>query len=250
MNLTSLHKLFLFAVILFYIPACSSGDDASDAETKREINSSLFLLSKGLKTDALKGELLKLLEKDASMYSVAVVVNASSTEKKKRKKTRKIKLQFHELGFDSSRVEMFDLMTRNSNELKNFDIIYILGGNPFLLLDQVNKSGSRDLLYELAYQNKILMGYSAGALLLGPDLSLMNSADSLLGFNELGLQELDCIGLYDFYIFPHYDDFTAQAPELITVINDFESGSKLPVQRLNDDQGIIFQNGKMRIIGK
>jgi len=94
------------------------------------------------------------------------------------------------------------------------------------------------------------MGYSAGSLLLGPDLSLMNHVDTLLGFNEIGLKELSCIGLYNFHIFPHYTDFTSQVPELITKIEQYESQSDLPVYRLNDNQGIVYQNGRIKIIGK
>jgi len=94
------------------------------------------------------------------------------------------------------------------------------------------------------------MGYSAGALLLGPDLSLMYHVDTLLNFNEMGLKELSCIGLYHFHIFPHYTDFTSQVPELITKIEQYESQSDLPIYRLNDNQAIVYHNGKIRIIGK
>lgn len=210
----------------------------------------LFLLSKGLTTDILKEEFLKFLEKEPSIHSVAIVVNASSTDKKKRKKTKKIKIQFEAMGFDSTKIQLFDLMKTSPKKLSEFDIIYILGGDPFLLLDEVNKSGARTMLKELAYQNKILMGYSAGSLLLGPDLSLMNHVDTLLGFNKIGLKELSCIGLYDFYIFPHYIDFTSQIPELITKIKEYESQCVFPIYRLNDNQGITYKNGIIEIIGK
>jgi dipeptidase E len=210
----------------------------------------LFLLSKGLKTDTLKSAFLNLLEIEPANYSVAVIVNASSSDKKKRKKVQKIKAEFTEIGFDSTKIEMFDLMQRDPQELADFDIIYTLGGNPFLLLDEVNKSGARAILKELATQGKILMGYSAGSLLLGPDLTLFNAADSLLGFNEIGLTELSCLGLYDFHIFPHYANFTGQAPELIPIINEFEKQSDFPVYRLNDNQAIIYRNGEIEIVGQ
>jgi dipeptidase E len=210
----------------------------------------LFLLSKGLTTDTLKLAFLNFLENKPITYSVAVIVNASSSDKKKKKKTKKIKIQFSEIGFDSTKIEQFDLMQRNPQELSKFDIIYILGGNPFRLLDEVNKSDSRKILKELTYQDKILMGYSAGSLLLGPDLTLMNHTDSLLEFNEIALKELSCLHLYNFHIFPHYTNFTKQVPELIKQINQFERQSELPIYRLNDNQGIIYQDGEIELIGQ
>ena len=157
-----------------------------------------------------------------------------------------MKVRFHDMGFDSLKIEQFDLMVRDPKELSEFDIIYILGGNPFLLLDEVMKSRADKVLKELAFQDKILMGYSAGSLLLGPSLELMDHADSLLGFNEIELKKLDCLGLYNFHIFPHYADFTNQVPELIAKINEFENKADLPVYRINDNQGIIYKDGKLR----
>lgn len=242
--------VLLIAAILF---ACSGKKgnhiDKSSVDQLDQAYPTLILLSAGLTTDTLISAFLNTLDRDPMMYSVAVVVNASTTNKKKYKKTKKIKTQFSEMGFDSTIVEQFDLMHRKHEELSAFDIIYILGGNPFLLLDELNKSGFRSVLKELVNQDKILMGYSAGSLLLGPDMMLMDRADSLLGFNDIGLKELTCLGLYDFYIFPHYADFTSQAPELIPIINEFEAETEYPLYRIKDNQGIIFHNGKVQIIG-
>ena len=148
------------------------------------------------------------------------------------------------------KIEQFDLMLRDPVELSEGDIIYVLGGNPFLLLDEVKKSGADKVLKDLAYQDKILMGYSAGSLLFGPSLVLFNYTDSLLGFNEIGLKELDCLGLYHFHIFPHYADFTNQEPELVGNIDEFEKQSDLPINRINDNQAIIYKEAKIEIIGK
>lgn len=240
--------------MILIMSSCISTADRSEGnvptDESRSLSSKLFLLSKGLTTDTLKKEFLDLLEKDPQLHSVAVVVNATTTEKKKFKKTKKVKVQFEQIGFDSTKIDLFDLMKRSPEDLYSYDIIYILGGNPFQLLDEVNRSGADTVLINLASQDKILMGYSAGSLLLGPDLTLMNYVDSLLEFNQLGLKELSCAELYNFYIFPHYEDFSNQVPELRTKIKEFESMTEVPVYRLNDNQGIICINGEVQIIGK
>jgi dipeptidase E len=209
----------------------------------------LFLMSKGLVNDSLKAEFLKYIDEDPALLSVAVVVNATGSERKKIKKTAKVKKRFAEIGFDSSSVEMFDLLKRDNADLYTFDIIYILGGNPFRLLSEVKSTKADSTLIDLSQKGKILMGYSAGSLLCGPDLKLMNAVDSLLEFNEQGLDELSCLNLYEFYIFPHYEDFTNQVPELKDMIIDFENHSVLEVIRLNDNEAVVIENGERRVIG-
>ena len=253
MKSNTIHIFLLSAAILFLSSSCNPNNtqkkEIDEKASTDQTNSKLLLLSKGLTTDTLKHEFLNLLKKEPSLHSVAVVANASSTEKKMHKKTKKVKVEFAELGFDSTKIVLFDLLKTPANQLEQFDIIYILGGNPFKLLDVVHKSGAGATLKNLMHQEKILMGYSAGALLLGPDLSQMDYVDSLLGFNEIDLKELSCIGLYDFYIFPHYKDFTSQVPELSAKIEEFESSTNRPLYRLNDNQGILYQNGAVKIIG-
>lgn len=245
--------LFLIITTLLLLGSCRerkvSNEEKESAAISNQSYPRLFLLSKGLTTDTLKKEFLNFLDGDLEKLSVAVVVNASSTDHKKRKKTKKIKVQFNSIGFDSTRIELFDLMKRSPQELSKFDIIYILGGNPFLLLDEVNKSGAHSVLKELAYQDKFLMGYSAGSLILGPDLTLMNNVDTLLGYNEYDLKQLSCVGLYDFQIFPHYSNFTTQVPELIDKIDEYELKSNYPIYRLDDNQGIIYRDGVIKIVG-
>lgn len=244
-----LTSLILLITVLTGVMSCQSRNEHLQSAHKINHSPRLFLMSKGLVSDTLKAELINFINEDPSALRVAVVVNATSTENKKLKKTNKVKDRLSSIGFDSSRIEMFDLLKRNTADLHKFDIIYILGGNPFNLLAEVRSSGAEPVLEELAANNKVLMGYSAGALLLGPNLDLMNAVDSLLGFNEIALKTLDCLNLYDFLIFPHYRDFTNQVPELIQMINNFEDTSTLEVVRLNDGQGIIIENGILRIVG-
>ena len=242
----------ILAIAVFITSSCLTGtDDTKKPDNQTETtHPSLFLLSKGLKSDTLKEAFVRFIGQDPAGMSVAVVVNASSSDKKKNKKTRKVREQFAPLGFDTTKIALFDLMKTPPKKLADYDLVYILGGNPFLLLDEAAKSGALPVLKEFGLKGKKLMGYSAGSLLLGPDMSLMNYADPLLGFNELGLTELTCVGLYDFHIFPHYRDFTAEVPELADSISAFEAQASLPVYRLNDNQGILYENGKAQIIGK
>ena len=110
-------------------------------------------------------------------------------------------------------------------------------------------SSAHKVLKKLAHSDKILMGYSAGTLLFGPNLELFDSVDSILGFNEIELKKLECLGFYQFLIFPHFTDFTSEFPGLSDEIKSFESKSNYRVIRLNDDQGISYKKGIVKMIG-
>ena len=253
MNFQFCKPIFLFVFLGVFVLACNSSDNNANKKQKQTtIQPKLFLLSKGLETDTLKQAFLDFLDTEVNEQTVAVVVNASSSEKKKVKKVKKVKSRFYEIGFDSTKIELFDVMKRNPRELVDFDIIYTLGGNPFLLLDEVRKSGAGAVMSEIAYEykDKVLMGYSAGTLLLGPNMELMNAVDSLLGFNEMRLTELNCLELYDFLIFPHYDEFTAEVEGLAEAIRQFEEQSTFEIIRLNDNEGIMIKGGRMQIVGR
>lgn len=253
MNFLLSKPVFLFVWLGMIALACNPRvDNANQTQEQTTIQPKLFLLSKGLETEALKQAFLDFLDTEVNNQTVAVIVNASSSDKKKVKKVKKVKSRFHEIGFDSTKIELFDVMKRNPRELVEYDIIYTLGGNPFLLLDEVKKSGAGAVLYEIAYEykDKVLMGYSAGTLLLGPNMELMNAVDSLLGFNEMQLTELRCLELYDFLIFPHYDEFTSEVEGLAEAIRQFEANSSFKIIRLNDDEGIMIRDGQMELVGR
>ena len=91
MKKKSFKIIALFIITIF----CACGGEKANHENNSIDNKpdktypSLFLLSKGLTTDTLKLSFLDQLKKEPRLNSVAVVVNASSTDKKKRKKRTK-----------------------------------------------------------------------------------------------------------------------------------------------------------------
>lgn len=244
--------LFTLISILFIIgastPFSCQQPQTQNAQPKTFHTPSLFLLSKGFENDSLKAAFLDFINLAPARQRIAVIPNATNKKSKQVKKTQKAKGQFAEMGLDSSLVDLFDITQTDPQGLHAYDIIYILGGNPFVLLDHLKQTGTDSVLIRLAQEGKILMGYSAGALILGPNLELMNEVDSLLGFNEMGLQNLDCLGLYDFVMFPHFEDFTSQVEGLAEVISHYEARADHKIYRLNDNQGIAYKDGKVRMI--
>ena len=213
------------------------------------LTSKLFLLSKGLVSDALKAHFVSFIGENRATVTVAVIPNAINSEEKMFSKTEKVKKRFVTIGFDTSKISLFNIETTNPAQLLNYDLIYILGGNPFLLLEKLKATQTDSILQEFAALGKTIMAYSAGVLILGKDLNMMNDLDDLLGFNEIELENLDGLALYhDFKIFPHYDEFTEEVDGLKEAIEIYQQENQVKLFLISDDQGIIYENGKARLI--
>ena len=87
-------------------------------------------------------------------------------------------------------------------DLNPFDVIFVCGGNTFYLLQQIQLSGSVNLIRKLVENGKIYIGSSAGSVVAGPDiyptymLDRAEQAPNLKGYQGLGLT--------DILVFPHW----------------------------------------------
>jgi dipeptidase E len=86
-------------------------------------------------------------------------------------------------------------------DLKDFDYIYMSGGNTLYLLRQSQKSGFIPLIKELVNnQGKIYIGTSAGSIIAGK-----KCPDYLLDQNEVAeMENVDGYGFVNFTIMPHW----------------------------------------------
>lgn len=83
------------------------------------------------------------------------------------------------------------------------NVLIISGGNTFNLLNNLRESGlDTSIRYFLNKPNFVLSGFSAGALVLTPNIKICNLPD--FDDNLVGLKDLNSLGVVDFEVFPHY----------------------------------------------
>ena len=83
------------------------------------------------------------------------------------------------------------------------NILVISGGNTFNLLRNLRESGLDTSIRQfLNKPNFVLSGFSAGALVLTPNIKICNLPN--FDENSAGLKDLDSLGVVDFEVFPHY----------------------------------------------
>ena len=200
----------------------------------------LFLTSAGLPPETTE-EFLKLLGKKPEKTRVCFITTASYPEEDKWfvEKDRKRLL---ELGF---KITELDLKQENEkslkDKLKNFDVIFVEGGNTFYLLKYVRESGFNKTLKSFLDRGGIYLGVSAGSMIAG--LNIKSAEWEHIDKNIVGLEDLTGLKLVSFVISVHIDESN------IRIIKECTSKVNYPVVALTDKQAILVENGTQRIIG-
>lgn len=101
--------------------------------------------------------------------------------------------------------------TALARTLADYPLVWVRGGNTFVLRAQFARSGADAVLPELlAADALVYAGYSAGACLLTPDLHGLESTDDPAEVEPTcGIEpRWDGLGLVDHHIVPHLDSAT------------------------------------------
>ncbi|MGE6376839.1 Type 1 glutamine amidotransferase-like domain-containing protein [Peribacillus muralis] len=142
-----------------------------------------------------------------------------------------------------NQVDFMDVEFAFPERLKQYNVIYMNGGNPFHLLYHMKKSGADFIVKDLAEQNTVFVGGSAGAIILAPNIDVVNHFTPQL--NSVDMQNLAGLGLTDIAVFPHYDRddlFPNTAGKSIEVrLKEFEHINECSVVRMKDDESILIQ---------
>jgi len=198
----------------------------------------IILTSHGFKKNKkLKQQLLGLLPSLTKKLSVVIVTTASAEWKEKNKHAVSAKRVLEKMGF--KKVIFLDVEFENPNKLKDFDIIYISGGNPFYLLYHLKKSGADKIIKKLANKGIILIGVSAGATVLGPSIKIVQYFDNKK--NIVKLKDFSALKLTDIIILPHYKI------EYEYNVKDFEKKCRCKVTRLKDNQAVLIFSNKIKL---
>lgn len=199
--------------------------------------SSLLLTSCGFYTEDIKNQFLDFIDRDFSQLKVSIITTASPMKENNRYAQRAMQ-DFKDMGFHH--INFVDIEFDDPHILIHRDVIYINGGNPFTLLYYAKKSGADEIIKTLAAQNVIIVGVSAGALLLGPNINIVDFFTPQM--NTMGLTDFKALGVTDKLIFPHYDRedvFKDSSNKTIEErIVEFESNENCKVTRLKEEEYI------------
>lgn len=126
-----------------------------------------------------------------------------------------------------------------NKDIKHFSAIYIGGGNTYKLLKVINRSGFSIVLKDYIQNGGIIYGGSAGAIILGKDISTVKEEN--IKYNYGSSLGLSLIG--DYSIICHYqEDKDVQIKEYLKENNN-------PVIAIPEGVGLVVKGNLMTVLG-
>jgi dipeptidase E len=185
--------------------------------------------------------------------SAAVIFNARDAVPSER--LNYVEQEFGSLRVLGFRTEELDLRAFFGDtvglraNLRAYDLVFVVGGNTFVLARAMAESGFGVAIGELLEEDRIVYaGYSAGACIVGPDLDgchLIDEADVVAdGFTAE--VEPRALGWLPWRIVPHFRSEHEEAP-LAQLAVEYLLGASLPFQALRDGQAFVV-NGRRRYL--
>ena len=197
----------------------------------------ILLCSNGLTSQALLKAAGKICVPGAK---AAVVVTADPVFKEKNYHVPRSVQQLELLG---CQVDIFDFDTMPAELLRSYNVVELIGGNPYYLLSSIRAHGGEAVLRQVA-ETGLLIGWSAGAVVLGPSFAVADCFISHLREN-VELNGENCLGFTDVQILPHY----STRGDMEAVCRTYEKKTNSCVARLCDGEGgLVDQQGQVKKI--
>ncbi len=197
----------------------------------------------GNEVDKLK-ELLPTENKKTAYISNALDFS-DDLERRKKSEQSDIK-QLEELGLDVEIVDLRDYFNKQDElekKISKFGVIWVRGGNLFVLRQAMEISGFDGILRKLIEKNKILYGgYSAGVCVLAPVLKGMDLLDdpNIKPYDDQSEIIWDGLGILNYSVIPHYQSGHAEAENAKKAV-EYMIENKILFKVLKDGEVIVIE---------
>lgn len=198
----------------------------------------LYLTSAGLENDIVANYFATMFlpkePKDLSFLVVSIQDNESDAFY-----LQKTKDELKSIGV--SDIEVFELRDKPfiPTNKDGYDVIYVCGGNTFVYLDRIRKTGLERFIIDSVRSNRsIYVGVSAGSIIAGPDITIAGNENP----NDIGLTEFKGLCLTDFIIYPHYTE------DQIKELDKFKTATGHQIIELEDSQAIYLNYSNIGLL--
>lgn len=172
---------------------------------------------------------------------VGYISSASDPERKWFLERQKYYSQYNiDLNFYFDLEQAYDL--NKLDDLFSCDAIHLSGGNTYHFLQRLKARKLLQPLREYASNGGILIGVSAGAILMTPDISTTFLCGNV---RMKGMDDTASLGLVDFAFVPHFEQPESRLPELIAYSQEYQT----TVYGCPDGAGIIVDGDQIEFIG-
>lgn len=209
----------------------------------------LLLTSGGITNKSIADALFELVGKKPEDTSLVFIPTASNIEMEGKEWLIDDLINLKKQNFKSIRITDISAVPENiwRPQMEEADILFFEGGNTYHLMEWLNKSGLTKLLPELL-KTKVYVGLSAGSMVTGKDLSLIQS-QILYGEDWERKEDMAGLNFVDFYFFPHLNSpfFNLRKEDVIReAVKDIHG----KVYALDDNSALKVVDGKVEVISE
>ncbi len=197
-----------------------------------------------------------LLELLAGGRSTAVIANATDY-KSDADRIQSVAQELSDLaalGLEPSELDLRDFFGREAElraRLAQYDLVWVRGGNSFILRRALRASGADELITELLATDSIVYGgYSAGPCMLTPTLRGTELVDEPLNVPAGYAPDIiwDCLGILPYCLLPHYKSDHPESA-LVGECVDYMIDQHMPFIALRDGEAIVRSGATEHVVG-
>ncbi|MBU3904626.1 MAG: Type 1 glutamine amidotransferase-like domain-containing protein [Nanoarchaeota archaeon] len=204
----------------------------------------LLLTSTGFSNQKIIDEFIKMVNKWPAYVKVIFIPTASEVEEYKGY-IEDDKKSLVSLGIKPENIKVLNLDHKVSyEEISDYDVIFVSGGNTFYLMQKVRESGFDEIIKQFVKNGKVYVAVSAGSVIAGPNIEIAGigpAGDK----NDVGLKDLTGLKLTNIIIYPHFTEKDRK------IVHDyFLKHADYTMTSLSDNQALLILNDDFRTIGE
>jgi dipeptidase E len=158
-----------------------------------------------------------------------------------------------DLGLEPTELDLRDYFTDGRGlgaSLARYDVVWLRGGNVFMLRYALRRSGAEAVLIDALRRDALVYaGYSAGACVLAPSLRGLEAVDDATAVNRTyGSDPVwEGLGILDYAIVPHVRSPAHPESAALDLVAERYRAEGVPHRTLRDGQ-VLIVNGESAVI--
>lgn len=135
---------------------------------------------------------------------------------------------------------------RDLHKALSSDVLYLGGGNTFHLMYHLRRSDFFNRLFDYVENGGVLVGESAGAIVLTGNIATASFPEFDRDDNDIGLVDWRGMDLVNFEFFPHFQN----RPKYSRALRQYSRSQSAPILACCDGSGIVVIDDVVKFCGE
>lgn len=204
---------------------------------KDEKIANIILTSNGFHNSSKRSKEIDIMFENVAKGKRVVIILNATKEGSNTQNIEDVKQNFKKIG--AKEVKVLTINKENQSEIFKYDVIYTMGGDPRILLEDFNEYNFKSYLIKFL-EKGIYIGESAGAMILCDNLKwVWDIKKGTKPKYDILPKTFEGLGLVKERIYPHYNKIHEEQK---IKTDKYEKEYNTKITRLNDGEFILIRN--------